>query len=64
MYEPKNRSQYSIYAIADNEQLAKLFIKDGATAVLIGGQTNNPSVSDIEKGLKENKCRNYLWNSS
>lgn len=53
LYEPKNRSQYSIYAIADNEQLAKLFIKDGATAVLIGGQTNNPSVSDIEKGLKK-----------
>ena len=51
IYEPLNRVGSVIYAIADNKEMAELFIKSGATAVLIGGQTNNPSVADIEKGL-------------
>ncbi len=42
-----------VYAIADNREIGELFIKNGATAVLLGGQTKNPSVSDIEEGLKK-----------
>ena len=47
----------AVYAIADNKKLAELFINDGASAVLIGGQTKNPSVSDIENGLKQIKAK-------
>ena len=47
----------AVYAIADNEKVAELFLRDGASTVLIGGQTKNPSVSDIENGLKKIKAK-------
>ncbi|MBS9775926.1 MAG: DegV family EDD domain-containing protein, partial [Fusobacterium sp.] len=50
MINNKNRV---VYAIADNREIGELFLKNGATAVLLGGQTKNPSVSDIEEGLKK-----------
>ena len=43
----------AIYAVVDNKNIAELFLKDGAAATLIGGQTKNPSVADIEDGLKK-----------
>lgn len=58
LYEPKNITTFAIYAIADNEEMAKLFIEEGACASLVGGQTNNPSVQDIEKGLEKIQCDN------
>ena len=39
--------------MVDNKNIAELFLKDGAAATLIGGQTKNPSVADIEDGLKK-----------
>lgn len=48
-----NNKSRVIYAIADNKEIGELFLKNGANAVLIGGQTKNPSVSDIEEGLKK-----------
>ena len=47
----------AIYAVVDNKNIADLFLKDGASATLIGGQTKNPSVSDIEEGLKQIKAK-------
>ena len=48
----ENATPIAYYAIVDNKELGSLFLDDGATAVLIGGQTQNPSVADIEEGLK------------
>ena len=51
--EKKIENNVAIYAVVDNKNIANLFLKDGASAILIGGQTKNPSVSDIEEGLKK-----------
>ena len=48
----ENAVPVAFYAIVDNKELGNLFLDDGAAAVLIGGQTQNPSVADIEEGLK------------
>lgn len=48
----ENAEPVAFYAIVDNKELGNLFLDDGAAAVLIGGQTQNPSVADIEDGLK------------
>ena len=48
----KNSRRVAYFAIADNKEIGELFLNSGATAVLLGGQTENPSVADIERGLK------------
>ena len=54
LFNEKNiENNVVIYAVVDNKNIADLFLKDGASAILIGGQTKNPSVSDIEEGLKK-----------
>ena len=54
LFNEKNiENNVAIYAVVDNKNIANLFLKDGASAILIGGQTKNPSVSDIEEGLKK-----------
>ena len=54
LFNEKNiENNVAIYAVVDNKNIADLFLKDGAAATLIGGQTKNPSVSDIEEGLKK-----------
>lgn len=54
-YLIKNRENEEIafFAVADSKELGEEFIKLGAVAVLIGGQTKNPSVSDMEEVLKK-----------
>ena len=49
----ENASPVAYFAIVDNKELGTLFLDAGATGVLIGGQTQNPSVADIEEGLKK-----------
>ncbi|KDE64167.1 hypothetical protein FUSO5_07070 [Fusobacterium necrophorum BFTR-1] len=49
----ENATPIAYFAIADNIDLGNRFLDDGATAVLVGGQTKNPSISDIETGLKK-----------
>jgi len=49
----ENSTPVAYLAIVDNHKLADLFIENGATAVLIGGQTQNPSVADIEEALSK-----------
>ena len=54
LFNEKNiENNVAIYAVVDNKNIAELFLKDGAVATLIGGQTKNPSVADIEDGLKK-----------
>ena len=58
LFNEKNiENNVAIYAVVDNKNIANLFLKDGASAILIGGQTKNPSVSDIEEGLKKIKAK-------
>ena len=58
LFNEKNiENNVAIYAVVDNKNIADLFLKDGASATLIGGQTKNPSVSDIEEGLKKIKTK-------
>ncbi|ALF23505.1 DegV family protein [Fusobacterium nucleatum] len=58
LFNEKNiENSVAIYAVVDNKNIADLFLKDGASATLIGGQTKNPSVSDIEEGLKKIKAK-------
>lgn len=49
----KNNMDRAYFAIVDNRELGNYFIKAGASGVLLGGQTKNPSVADIEEGLKK-----------
>lgn len=49
----ENSRPIAYFAIVDNKEIGELFLNDGATAVLIGGQTQNPSVADIEEGLRK-----------
>ena len=56
----ENTVDRAYFVIADNVELGNYFIKAGATAVLIGGQTQNPSVSDIEEGLKQIDCKKIV----
>lgn len=49
----ENATPIAYFAVVDNVELGNRFLDDGATAVLIGGQTKNPSVADIENGLKK-----------
>lgn len=53
MFNHENNNPVAIFAIADNLEIGNLFLNNGATGVLIGGQTQNPSVADIEEGLNQ-----------
>lgn len=52
----ENCKDIAYFAIVDNKKLGNYFLEAGATGVLIGGQTQNPSVQDIEEGIKKIKC--------
>ncbi len=56
----ENSVPVAFLAIVDNHKLAELFIEDGATAVLIGGQTQNPSVADIEEAISKINSREIV----
>lgn len=56
LVQNENSKPIAYFAIVDNLELGNIFLNNGATAVLIGGQTQNPSVADIEEGLKKIKA--------
>lgn len=41
----------AFFAVADSVEIGELFMKAGATGVIIGGQSKNPSVADFEELL-------------
>ena len=60
LVQNENSKPIAYFAIVDNLELGNLFLNNGATAVLIGGQTQNPSVADIEDGLKKIKSNKVI----
>ncbi|MEG1807303.1 MAG: DAK2 domain-containing protein, partial [Cetobacterium sp.] len=56
LVQNENSKPVAYFAIVDNSELGNLFLDNGATAVLIGGQTQNPSVADIEEGINKIKA--------
>ncbi|MGL4977572.1 MAG: DAK2 domain-containing protein, partial [Cetobacterium sp.] len=56
LVQNENSKPIAYFAIVDNMELGNLFLDNGATAVLIGGQTQNPSVADIEEGINKIKA--------
>lgn len=50
--EPKQKEKYGIVAVAMGTGISELFRSIGATEVIEGGQTMNPSTEDIVKAIK------------
>ena len=53
MIKNENTERKAYFVIADTYEMGELFIKSGATCVLIGGQGQNPSVADMEKAINK-----------
>ena len=51
----ENSGEMAYFAIVDNRKLGEYYLEAGATGILVGGQTQNPSVHDIEEGIKKGK---------
>ena len=49
----ENSGEMAYFAIVDNRKLGEYYLEAGATEILVGGQTQNPSVHDIEEGIKK-----------
>lgn len=56
----ENCGEVAYFAIVDNKKLGEYYLEAGATAVLVGGQTQNPSVQDIEEGIKRVQCNKII----
>lgn len=60
LVEEKNVvSETAFVVVADTVEMAKLFIKEGAAGVILGGQSKNPSVSDFEEIISQLNCNKY-----
>lgn len=51
------KNDIAFFAVADSVEIGELFLKAGATGVIIGGQTKNPSVADFEELLSSVNCK-------
>ncbi|EDL63276.1 DAK2 domain-containing protein [Bacillus sp. SG-1] len=51
--KPKEKKEYGIVTVSMGEGIAELFRSIGATYVIEGGQTMNPSTEDIVKAVEE-----------
>ncbi|MGL4687546.1 MAG: DegV family protein [Fusobacteriaceae bacterium] len=60
MFKDNIVKEKAFYAVSDNEEIGNMFLDNGATAVLFGGQTQNPSVADIEEGLKKINAKKII----
>lgn len=49
----ENSGEMAYFAIVDNRKLGEYYLEARATGILVGGQTQNPSVHDIEEGIKK-----------
>lgn len=49
----ENSGEMAYFAIVDNRKLGEYYLEAGTTGILVGGQTQNPSVHDIEEGIKK-----------
>ncbi|MCP3761955.1 DAK2 domain-containing protein [Domibacillus sp. A3M-37] len=51
--KPSEKTKYGVVAVAMGSGIAELFTSIGATAVIEGGQTMNPSTKDIVKAIED-----------
>ncbi|WP_186577510.1 DAK2 domain-containing protein [Aquibacillus kalidii] len=58
--KPKALSEYGIVSVAMGEGLKELLESLGATVVIQGGQTMNPSTQDITNAIKEANAKNII----
>ncbi|WP_077622059.1 DAK2 domain-containing protein [Sediminibacillus massiliensis] len=58
--KPADKAEYGIVTVAMGDGLKKLFESLGATVVIQGGQTMNPSTKDITDAIMEANARNIL----
>lgn len=57
---PKEKTNYAIVTVAMGEGIKKLFESLGATIVIEGGQTMNPSTQEIADAIKKTNAHNVL----
>ncbi|GAE29202.1 DAK2 domain-containing protein [Halalkalibacter hemicellulosilyticus] len=58
--QSQNQSEYGIVTVSMGEGIAKLFKGLGASVVIPGGQTMNPSTEDIIKAIKEANAKKVI----
>nr|WP_245301434.1 DAK2 domain-containing protein [Virgibacillus natechei] len=58
--EPKEKTEYAIVTVAMGSGLTELFESLGASVVIEGGQTMNPSTKDITDAIKQANAQNVL----
>nr|WP_255639620.1 DAK2 domain-containing protein [Aquibacillus saliphilus] len=58
--KPKDKSEYGIVSVAMGEGLKELLESLGATVVIQGGQTMNPSTQDITDAIGEANAKNII----
>lgn len=57
----ENSGEMAYFAIVDNRKLGEYYLEAGATGILVGGQTQNPSVHDIEEGIKKIQSNKIIF---
>ncbi len=57
---PQEKQEYGIIAVSMGEGIADLFKSVGATSVIEGGQTMNPSTEDIMKAIESANASNII----
>ncbi|WP_409305381.1 DAK2 domain-containing protein [Peribacillus sp. SCS-155] len=58
--ETKPKEEYGIVAVAMGSGISELFKSIGASVVIEGGQTMNPSTEDIVKAIEETNANNII----
>ena len=58
--KPKEREEYGIVTVSMGSGIADLFKSIGASSIIEGGQTMNPSTEDIVKAIKDVHAKNVI----
>ena len=58
--KPKEHVRYAIVTVAQGEGIQKYFYEIGASVVINGGQTNNPSVEDFLEAFDQYDAENII----
>ncbi|SEB19671.1 hypothetical protein SAMN05421743_12638 [Thalassobacillus cyri] len=59
-HQPKEKAEYGIITVSMGEGLKKMFESLGATVVIQGGQTMNPSTQDISEAISQAHAKNVV----
>ncbi|PLT34249.1 DAK2 domain-containing protein [Bacillus sp. V5-8f] len=57
---PQEKAQYGVVSVAMGSGISELFKSIGASSVIEGGQTMNPSTEDIVKAVEETNASNVI----